>query len=174
MDVKTIISRYAAYHAERTAIVYGDQRFTFRDVNERSCRLANGLLALGISGNDRIGTVLGNSPQYIESMFAKHKIGAVDVILSPRISTADLEYQINNAEISTLIVANEYLSQVPERSRIPGVRNFIAASKAPEGWLDYEGLVAGAAAAEPEWETDNREMGHIVFTSGTTGKPKGI
>jgi acyl-CoA synthetase (AMP-forming)/AMP-acid ligase II len=174
MDVKTIISRYAAYYAHKTAIVYGDRRLTFREVNERSCRLANGFLGLGVKGNDRIGTILGNCPEYVESMFAKHKMGAVDVILSPRISTADLEYQINNAEINTLIVATDYVSQVPERSTIPGVRNFIALSGAPAGWLDYERLLADAGTEEPEWETDNREMGHIVFTSGTTGKPKGI
>src|SRR5512138_2278347 len=90
MDVKTLISRCAQYHADRTAIVYGDARFTFGEVNERSIRLANGLLELGVGKNDRIGTILGNCPQYIEAMFAKHKIGAVDVILSPRLSTADL------------------------------------------------------------------------------------
>ncbi len=93
MDVKTIIRRFAEDHADRTAIVYGDERLTFRQVNERSARLANGLRELGVGRNDRIGTVLGNCPQYIEAMFAKHKINAVDVILSPRISTVDMEYR---------------------------------------------------------------------------------
>jgi acyl-CoA synthetase (AMP-forming)/AMP-acid ligase II len=174
MDVKTIIRRFAEYHADKTAIVYGDERLTFRQVNERSVRLANGLRELGAKRDDRIGTVLGNCPQYIEAMFAKHKINAVDVILSPRVSTADLEYQINDAEIHTLIVGNEYIAQLPERSRISGVKNFIAVSKPPEGWLDYEKILAGASAAEPEGEGDNQELGHIVYSSGTTGRPKGI
>ena len=174
MDVKTIISRCAEYHGDRLAVVWRDERLTFREVNERSARLANGLLALGVKKDDRIGSVLGNSPHYIETMFAKHKIGAVDVILSPRISTADLEYQINDAEIETLVVAHEYLPQIPERSRIPGVKNFVAVSGTAEGWLHYEKIIAEADAGEPEGEVDAREMGHIVFTSGTTGKPKGI
>jgi acyl-CoA synthetase (AMP-forming)/AMP-acid ligase II len=174
MDVKTIISRYAAHHANRTAIAYGDSRFTFKEVNERSTRLANGLADLGVKRNDRVGTVLGNCPQYVETMFAKHKIGAVDVILSPRVSTADLEYQINNAEIETLVVASEYVSQIPDRTKIPGVKNFIAVSGVPAGWLDYEQVVAAGGTKEPEGEVNNSEMGHIVFTSGTTGKPKGI
>jgi len=174
MDVKTIIRRFAEYHADKTAVVYGDDTFTFKQVNERSVRLANGLRELGVKRNDRIGTVLGNCPQYIEAMFAKHKINAVDVILSPRISTADLEYQINDAEIHTLIVGNEYISQLPEKSKIPGVKNFIAVFEAPNGWLDYEKILAGASAVEPEGEGDNEELGHIVYTSGTTGKPKGI
>jgi acyl-CoA synthetase (AMP-forming)/AMP-acid ligase II len=174
MDVKTIIRRFAEYHADKTAIVHGDERLTFRQVNERSVRLANGLRELGVKRNDRIGTVLGNCPQYIEAMFAKHKINAVDVILSPRISTADLEYQINDAEIHTLIVGNEYISQLPERSRISGVKNFIAVSEDPGDWLDYEKILAGASAVEPEGEGDSQELGHIVYTSGTTGKPKGI
>ena len=174
MDVKTIIRRFAEYHADRTAIAYGDDRLTFRQVNERSVRLANGLRGLGVKRDDRIGTVLGNCPQYIEAMFAKHKINAVDVILSPRISTADLEYQINDAEIHTLIVGNEYISQLPERAKISGVKNFIAVSKPPEGWLDYEKILAAASAVEPEGEGDNQELGHIVYSSGTTGRPKGI
>ena len=124
MDVKTIINRYAEYYADKTAIVFNRRRYTFKEVNERSIRLANALLNLGIKHNDRIGTVMGNCPEYVESMFAKHKIGAVDVILSPRIGTADMEYQINNAEINTLIVANEFISKLPERSKIPCVGFF--------------------------------------------------
>jgi acyl-CoA synthetase (AMP-forming)/AMP-acid ligase II len=174
MDVKTIIGRFAEYYADQTAIVYGDERLTFRKVNERSVRLANGLRELGVKKNDRIGTVLGNCPQYIEAMFAKHKIGAVDVILSPRISTADLEYQINDSGINTLIVGNEFIPQLPDRSKIACVKSFIAVSEAPEGWLAYERILAGAGAVEPEGEVDNQELGHIVYTSGTTGKPKGI
>ena len=174
MDVKTVIRRFAEYHAGKTAIVYGDERLTFRQLNERSVRLANGLRGIGVKKNDRIGTVLGNCPQYIEAMFAKHKINAVDVILSPRISTADLEYQINDAEIHTLIVGNEYISQLPERSRISGVKNYVCVSKSPGDWLDYEKILAGASTVEPEGEGDNQELGHIVYTSGTTGKPKGI
>jgi acyl-CoA synthetase (AMP-forming)/AMP-acid ligase II len=174
MDVKTIICRFAADYADKTALIYGDRKYTFREVNERSVRLANGLLGLGVRKNDKIGTVTGNCPEYIETMFAKHKMGAVDVILSPRISTADMEYQINNAGINTLIVANENIGQLPERTKIPGVKYFIAVSGAPEGWLEYEKLLAGAGTEEPEGEVDNAELGHIVFTSGTTGKPKGI
>ena len=174
MDVKTIIGRFAEYHADRTAFVYGDQRFTFREVNERSIRLANGLRGLGVGKNDRIGTILGNCPQYIEGMFAKHKLGAVDVILSPRTSPADLEYQINDAEVHTLIVGTEYIPQLPERSRISGVKNFLAVSNGPAGWIDYEEILAGASTVEPPGEVDNQELGHIVYTSGTTGRPKGI
>lgn len=174
MDVKTIISRYAAYHAQRTAIVYGDERITFRQLNDRSVRLANGLQQIGVVKNDRIGTLLGNCPQYIEGMFAKHKIGAVDVILSPRSSTADLEYQINDAEVNTLIVDPKYISSLPERSKLPGVKHLIAISEAPTGWLSYEEILAAANAVEPQVEVDDQELGHIVYSSGTTGKPKGI
>ncbi len=174
MDVKTIIRRYAEYHGDKTAIVYGDDRLTFKEVNERSTRLANGLLELSVRKNDRIGTILGNCPQYIEAMFAKHKINAVDVILSPRISTADLEYQINDSEISTLIAGPEYIPQLPGRSKISRVKNLIAASNPPPGWLAYEEILAGASTAEPEGEVESQELGHIVYSSGTTGRPKGI
>ncbi len=174
MDVKTIISRYAGYYGDRTAVVYGPRRLTFREVNDRSTGLANGLLKLGAKKDDRLGTVLGNCPEYIESMFAKHKMGGVDVILSPRMSTPDLEWQINEAEISTLIVGAEYVRQIPDRSRIPGVKRFIAVNERQDGWLDYEAVVAEGGTEASRDDVDNHELGHIVFTSGTTGKPKGI
>jgi acyl-CoA synthetase (AMP-forming)/AMP-acid ligase II len=85
-----------------------------------------------------------------------------------------MEYQIKDAEIHTLIVGNEYISQLPERSKIPGVKRFIAVSKETEGWLDYEKILSGASAVEPDGEGNNQELGHIVYSSGTTGKPKGI
>jgi long-chain acyl-CoA synthetase len=174
MDVKTIINRYAEYYGDRTAVVCGDRRLTFKEINDRSIRLADGLAGLGVKKGDKVGTVLGNCPEYIEVMFAKHKIGAVDVILSPRISTADMEYQINDAGINTLIVGEEYIAQLPERSKIPGVKNFIAVSGTPAGWVEYEGLIEKGKAVEEDFEVDNSELGHIVYSSGTTGKPKGI
>ncbi len=174
MDVKTIISRYANYHADRTAVVYGDQRISFRDLNLRSVHLANGLQEIGIQKNDRIGTLLGNCPQYIETMFAKHKTGAVDVILSPRSSMADLEYQINDAQVSALIVGHENIASLPDRSMLPGVKHFISVSGTSPGWLDYEEVLASGSPVEPEGDVDNQELGHIVYSSGTTGKPKGI
>jgi long-chain acyl-CoA synthetase len=174
MDVKTIINRYAEHYADKTAIIYGNRRMTFKEVNNRSIKLANGLLDLGVKKDDKVGTVLGNCSEYVEVMFAKHKIGAVDVILSPRISTNDMEYQINDANINTLIVGDEYIPQLPERSKIPGVKNFIAVSNCPDGWINYEELLAKGNSIEADYEVDNSELGHIVYSSGTTGKPKGI
>jgi acyl-CoA synthetase (AMP-forming)/AMP-acid ligase II len=174
MDVKTLISRYAEYHASKTAIVYGDKRLTFKQVNESSTMLANALKNIGVKPDDRVATVAGNCPEYIEGMFAKHKIGAVDVILSPRLSTADLEYQINDSGVNTLIVAGEYLSIIPSREKIPGVKNFIAISDVPAGWLNYSEILGNAGNKEPAGSFDNLALGHIVYTSGTTGKPKGI
>lgn len=174
MDVKTLIKRYSDYYADRTAIIYNDKRLTFREVNDRSTRLANGLLALGVKKDDRIATLLGNCPEYIETMFAKHKIAAVDVILSPRVSQTDLEYQITDAGVSTIITDKEYVSRLPERSKLPNVRNWIVTNGPVTGWVDYESIVAQGTDKEPNIEINNNELGHIVYSSGTTGKPKGI
>jgi len=177
LDVKTIIRRYADQYADKTAVVFGNTNITFKELNERSTRLANGLQHIGVEKDDRIGTLLGNCPQYIEAMFAKHKIRAVDVILSPRSSKDDLEYQINDAQIKTLIVGDTHVASLPELSKLSGVKHFIAVGNAPSlssGWLDYEKILASGDSTEPEGEVDNRELGHIVYSSGTTGKPKGI
>lgn len=86
MDHATLISRYAHYYGEKKAIVFGEREWSFREVNERANALAHGLLDLGIQKGDRVATLSRNCPQHIEILFAKNKIGAVDVGLNSRLS----------------------------------------------------------------------------------------
>lgn len=174
MEIKVLISRYAKYYGGKTALVDGERRLTFTEVNERTNRLANGLLGLGVKKGDKVAFQGDNCFQFIEIWFAKYKIGAVDVVFSPRLSPDELAFRAKDSELNTLIVAEDQLSKIPPRSELGGVKNLIALSSAPAGWLDYEALIAASSAEEPETEVSGEELGHIVYTAGTTGLPKGI
>ncbi len=83
MNLSGLINRGAQYYGDKTAVVFGEKRFSFREVNERANRLANGLLCLGVREGDRVASLNRNCYQHIEIFFARHKIGAVEVNLNP-------------------------------------------------------------------------------------------
>lgn len=178
MNIPTLIAKGAKYYSDRTAIVFGEKRFTFREVNERANRLANGLLSLGIKKGDRIASLNRNCCQHIEIVFARFKIGAVDVTLNPRLSPEEAAWQINDSKTNTIFVAEELLDNVrPILSSCRGIKNIIALSGASGKEIDYEELIASGSPEEPptiETELYDDELGGIMYTAGTTGKPKGI
>ena len=171
------IRRGASYHGERTAVVFGGQRLTFREVHERSNRLANGLLDLGIKKGDRVASLNRNCSQHIEIAFARYKIGSVDVTLNPRLSLDELIWQLNDSESEVLFVSEELLGNVRQalQSRKTTIKHVIPLSGAMGGEIDYEALLSSSSHKEPPpIEVDEKEPGAIMYSGGTTGRPKGI
>lgn len=178
MNIPTLIAKSAKYYSNQTAVIFGEKRFTFREVNERANRLANGLLTLGVRKGDRVASLNRNCHQHIEIFFARQKIGAVEVTLNPRLSQEELAWQINDSKTNTIFVAAELLDKVrPILSSCKGIKNIISLSGAFGKEIDYEDLVASSNPEEPpqiETELYDDDIGTITYTAGTTGKPKGI
>ena len=138
MNIPMLIAKGAKYHNDRTAIVFGEKHFTFREVNERAHRLANGLLRLGVKKGDRIASLNRNCYQHIEIVFARYKVGAVDVTLNPRLSPEEAAWQINDSKTSTLFVAADLLDKVrPVLASCKGIKNVIALSEASGKEIEY-------------------------------------
>jgi len=178
MNIPKLITRGAEFHGDKTAVVFGEKRFTFREVNERANRLANGLLRLGVKKGDRVASLNRNCHQHIEIVFARHKIGAVEVNLNPRLSAEEIAWQINDSQTEVLFVAAELLGKVrPILSSCKNIRHMIGFSEVSGQEIDYEELMkSGGPEASPELETDlyGEGIGAITYTAGTTGRPKGI
>jgi len=178
VNIPTLIAKGAKYYSDRTAIVFGEKRFTFREVNERANRLANGLLSLGVKKGDRVASLSRNCHQHIEIVFARHKIGAVEVNLNPRLSPGEIAWQLNDSKTETLFVASEFLEKVrPILSSCRGIKHRIGLSGASGQEIDYEELIrSGSPEAPPVIETElyGEGIGAITYTAGTTGRPKGI
>jgi long-chain acyl-CoA synthetase len=178
MNIPKLIMRGAEFHGDKTAVVFGEKRFTFREVNERANRLANGLLRLGVKRGDRVASLNRNCHQHIEIVFARHKIGAVEVNLNPRLSAEEIAWQINDSQTEVLFVAPELLGKVrPILSQCKNIRHVIGFSEVSGQEIGYEELIgSGSPEAPPELETDlyGEGIGAITYTAGTTGRPKGI
>jgi fatty-acyl-CoA synthase len=151
-------------------------RTTFGDCAQRARRLAGALARLGIQPGDPVATLMWNQPEHVEVYFALPSMGAVLHTLNPRLHPDELSFIVNDAEDRAIIV-DECLLEAFEAFH--GARDFdhvIVVSRdtpVPDGYLDYESLIANADAME--WpDANERAAAAMCYTSGTTGRPKGV
>jgi fatty-acyl-CoA synthase len=149
---------------------------TFRQWDERACRLANGLLGLGLAKGDRVAILAYNCVEWLEIYAATALAGLVMVPINFRLTAPEIAYIVDNSEAKALIAQSDFVAVADEiRTSVPVSRaNFVAFGGAPSpGWVGYEDLIAAAVAALPAVEVRPDDTWAFIYTSGTTGKPKG-
>ena len=154
-----------------------NRRFTYPQTNDRVNRLANSLLSLGLAKGDRVAVLMENSIEIIEIYLATAKSGLVIVPINFRLVGPEISYIVNNSDAKAFIVHDEF---APEVDRVKTELTNIAAAdyfvvgKNLAGYRDYEELISGGSAAEPDVKVEPQDTWVLIYTSGTTGKPKGV
>lgn len=162
------LRRSAEVYADRTAVVDGGLRFTYRELFDR-CRALTGVLAgLGVEPGDRVAVLASNSHVLLEMHNAVPMRGAVLVPLNTRLVAAELGYILRHAGCALLVLSEEYAEVGAHVAADAGVPVLLAG---PGG--DYERLLLDAESAEVAC-VDERGLLGINYTSGTTGRPKGV
>jgi fatty-acyl-CoA synthase len=150
---------------------------SFRQWNERSCRLANALLGLGLRKGERVAVLAYNCVEWLEIYAAVAKAGLVVVPVNFRLLGAEVRYIVADAGARAFIVQDDLLEPVEGiRADLPVPEsNYIhfGSPKSPPGYRAYERLIADAAALEPAVEVLPEDAWAFMYTSGTTGHPKG-
>jgi len=148
---------------------------TYGDLNARVNRLAHALTDVGVGKGDRVAIVQHNCLQYIETLFATTKIGAVLTALDYRAALRELKYLLNDSEATTLIGGGKYLNPISSiRSELRTVKTFICIGQSTGQMLSYEELISSYSPAEPVTNVDENDLATLYYTSGTTGLPKGV
>ncbi len=177
-----LLAKRAFLNPNTEAFVNGNSgdRLTFRELNERCNQLASALLADGIEKGERVGLLLMNSHQFVESYFACAKIGAVAVPLNWRLVPDELEFILKDSGTKRLIFGDEFLDNVTElqsRGDRTDITQWLQVSQdtaiAPFA-IDYASFQRAGAIEEPEIRAKDDDMMYIMYTSGTTGLPKGV
>ena len=154
-----------------------ERALTFKDWNARACRLANALLGLGLAKGDRVAVLAYNCLEWAEIYAATAKAGLMAVPVNFRLTGAEVLYIISNAEAAAVIVQDELTGTLEDvRHNLPVADGrFIrfGSTPCPAGYRDYETLLALGRDSEPELDVLLRDPWTLMYTSGTTGNPKG-
>ena len=176
LNLGEIVAAHARLLPEKLGTRDSRRALTFKEWNTRACKLANALLALGLAKGDRVALLAYNRVEWMELYIALAKAGLVAVPVNFRLVTPEIQYIVEHSQAKVIVVQDELASQVePLRGKLAiADKAWIhIGDKTPAGWTAYEALVERGAAREPGIEIKPTDTWALMYTSGTTGKPKG-
>ena len=131
MNVAQLLERSALYHADRTALVAADRRWTYRELDAAVSALAGGLAGLGLHPGERLGLHLPNWPEFALAYYAAQKCGLVPLSLNVTYKAEEIEYIVADATPAAVITAAPVAGNLPMRDRLPSVRHLLDARTSP-------------------------------------------
>ncbi len=180
----SFLIRAASVHPDRLAVVHGDHRATWRQTAERCRRFASALQRLGVGRGDVVAVMAPNTPPTLEAHFAVPMLGAVLNALNVRLDAETVAYILEHAEARVLVLDREFsgtvaaaLALMPEAARpvVVDIDDPLAPPGERLGTIEYEAFLAGGDPAFPMALPDDEwDAIALNYTSGTTGRPKGV
>ena len=174
MNIGAFLTKRAALSPKKEALVLGDARYNYTELNQRCNQFANSISQLGIGYGDRVAILALNEPEFFDLYFGLGKIGAVMVPINHRLAGPEIQYILNDCQASVLIFGEEFAPVVESiKDDIP-CEHLLAIMDSPPAYAKpYKDLTAGASDKEPEITCGDDDTLTILYTSGTTGRPKG-
>lgn len=177
----SILSSTVESHPDKLALICGDKRYTYAQFKERVDKLARSLVSIGLYKNDKIAVIHKNCHCFIEAYFAAAKIGAILVPINYRLAAHDFVYILNNSQAKILIAQPSLIFSIFERKKeLPMLEEIVltglsTTNKLSDKHLEYEQLLESADLIESyATQIEDSDIAQIYYTSGTTGRPKGV
>ena len=176
LNLGEIVAAHARLLPDKPATRDSRRALTFREWNTRACRLANALTDLGLEKGDRVALLAYNRVEWMELYIGLAKAGLVAVPINFRLVTPEIQYIAEHCHAKAIVAQDELASQVEAlRGKLSIAEKawIHIGDRTPVGWTGYEALVERGAAQEPGIEVKPTDTWALMYTSGTTGKPKG-
>ncbi|MGO9357192.1 MAG: AMP-binding protein [Xanthobacteraceae bacterium] len=173
-----ILRRAARRFPDRVALTDGERKVTFTELDRDANRFANYLLSRGLKSGEKIATICNNSVEFVKALFGIHRAGLVWVPINTMLGPADADYILDHAEVRFAVI-DDSLNAQPDRRAALARRGLdlvaidLTGTAAAQGLGSFTQLIAGHSDVEPEVEFDERDLAMIIYTSGTTSRPKG-
>ena len=172
MNIAQSIRQGCRLFPDKTALIFEEQTFTYCELDEMSNRLANGLLGLGISRGDRVALLLPNIPQFVIAYLSIQKMGAMLVSVNPAFKSGEIKIILEDSG-ATAVVTIEFLRQNIPTEELPELKHILIAEGKTQTDIALNELMANASPEAKIANMATDEPAAILYTSGTTGVPKG-
>jgi long-chain acyl-CoA synthetase len=177
MDVLAGLRRAARNFADSPAVIDGETRLSWREVDRRVRRLASALRQMGAQPGDRVAILMLNGYRYLELYYTVPSVGGLVVPLNYRLAEPELAAILADSSASTLVVDDVCAATGQRLAEARPLRRIYAGSGAmPVGMQSYEALIEGAADTDADWDrlSDDDDLVGLFYTGGTTGRAKGV
>jgi acyl-CoA synthetase (AMP-forming)/AMP-acid ligase II len=159
----------------KTALVFGEQRYSYAALNSKATRFAGALQDLGLNKGDRVALFLPNCPEYEIAFFGACRVGAVPTPLNPSYKEREVRYQTNDAGARVLVTHESLLPVVgAARDSLESVETIVVIGKPLWGALAFEDLLSAQSDIYPELSLEADDLAALPYSSGTTGTSKGV
>jgi acyl-CoA synthetase (AMP-forming)/AMP-acid ligase II len=168
------IAQHALARPDQPALIAGDRIITWRELVDLRNRLARSLVERGLRPGEHAAIYAGNSPEFLVASAAARAAGAIPVPVNHRLTADEATYVLDDSDAAVVFASDAFLPMVDAiRHRVPGVRRFVAVGAERRPWAEHiDDLIAGGRP-EPLDIPEDASGGSMVYTAGTTGKPKG-
>jgi long-chain acyl-CoA synthetase len=179
MTIRTlpdVVRTHAAARPDHPALVCGDSGrvWSYAELDRATDRVAAGLAALGVGNGHRIGFLDKNAPEYFLWLYGGNKLGAVTVAVNWRLAPPEMEYILDHAEVQTLLVGAEFLDRIAQVD-VPNLKQVVVlGDPGDSGYPSLEQWLAAIDGEPPAVDVRPEDTCYQLYTSGTTGLPKGV
>lgn len=171
MNSSNLLARNARKYPMSEAVVCQGRRVTYRDLDEQVTRLSHALLEQGVWQGDKVIIFMPNVVEFVVSYFAIQRIGAIVVPVNAKFTLQEVEYVAQHADAKAILVHEAIFAAVENITIVPLK---IKTGQEKAGWLNYETLIQHASSQTIDCQLNEDDVSTILYTSGTTGKPKGV
>jgi acyl-CoA synthetase (AMP-forming)/AMP-acid ligase II len=162
------------HYFDREAIICGDRRVTYAELEDGANRFANYLLSVGVGPGQHVGLYLQNCPEFVMAMIGSWKVRAVPINVNYRYVAEELRYLFNDADLVALVADSAFVGNVDAvKDQVPSLHYVVYVGDGAPAAMSWE-VVVGQASADRPVVTRSGDDLYIMYTGGTTGMPKGV
>lgn len=173
-----ILRRTARRHPDRICVTDGARRVTYAEIERDANRFANALVARGLKPGDKVSTFTNNSVEMVKALFGMHRAGLVWTPINTMLQPQEVDYILDHAGVKFVLIDDYIYAQAPQREMLQrrgvdlmGVN--LAGQCGALGLSDFTAALDGQPESEPDVEIGDHDLAMIIYTSGTTSRPKG-
>ncbi len=176
MNIRELLENQVNKDPEKIYLYFEDQEITYRDFDKRINKVANALLNTGILKGDRFAIMLPNSPEFLYTWFGLNKIGAVEVPINTRLKNQEVQYILSHSESKGIVVQSDYFPLIESiTADLPVLKQtvLVGAEETPQTTL-FRDWISDESYQLPSIPLSADDPAAIIYTSGTTARPKGV